>query len=291
MTWDLFFRFVSPLLTAASILFAVYTYRRASLVDRLRELRTFLGEVPRKLIALDNLMSERGFNQVGVRIAEQVSRIIGKDATIEDICEFIRNEKNRDYFIQAMHEGFYSSGPVNDLENLVTDLDAVDIRMRSLLPSCSYFLKSSLFFVRRTVEGCYSPRQIARLYDETEFKEDVAEEISKTKNTSIAYAELANYISAVPSMYVQQTGQKIVNHAKSIADIIINHVISLTDEDFLRFSASDRKLPLDKKKIEEETSALKDLVYLSELTRPLFSQSEYDRILTDVTRLRAAVGD
>jgi hypothetical protein len=291
MTWDLYLRFLSPLLTAASILFAVYTYRRASLIDRLRQLRTYLGEVPRKLIALDGLMSERGFNQVGVRIADQVLRIVGKDATVEEISGFLRDEHNRDYFIQAMHEGFYSSGPVHDLEDLVTDIDAVDLRMRSLLPSCSYFLKSALFLIRRTVENCYSPGQIARLYDETKFRDNLADEVGKAKTVGLAYAELANYISAVPGVYVQHAGQKVVNHSKSIADIIINHIISLTDEDFAKFSAADRKLPLDKKKIEEEESALKDLAYLSDLTRPLFSQSEYDRILTDLTRLRAATGD
>ena len=190
-----------------------------------------------------------------------------------------------------MHEGFYSSGPVNELEGLVTDLDAVDIRMRSLLPSCSYFLKSALFFIKRTVQNCYSPRQIARLYDKTELRTDIADEVAKSKSVGLAYAELANYISAIPSLYVQDSGQKIVNHAKSIADTIVNHIVSLTDDGFARFSAKDRSLPLDSKKIEEEENALKDLVYLSELTRPLFTQSEYDRILTDVTRLRAAVGD
>jgi hypothetical protein len=290
MSWDLAIRILSPLLTAASIIFAVYTYKRASLVDRMRQLRTYLGEVPRKLQSLDALMSEKCFNQVGLRIADQVFRIVGPGSSVEQVAAFVEEKPNRDYFVQALQEGFYNSGPVRDLDVLVSDIDAVDLRMRSLLPSCSYLLRSVLFFIRRAVESCYSPSQTVRLYDETEFRKNLAEELRKSPSVSVAHAELANYLSAIPGIYVKHSGQKVVDHAKAIADLIIGKITSFTDEELFRFSRDDHRLPLNTKKIEAEVNALNDLVYLAELTRPLFSQVEYDVVFENVTRLRAVLG-
>ena len=115
--------------------------------------------------------------------------------------------------------------------------------------------------------------------------------MAEQPSISIAYADLADSISAMVVVIIKGRAQAIFDQARVPIEIIANKMSSQTDDQLVKLFKQDRKVRLGLKRTRSTEEGVSSLFQSLKMVSEMFSRVDYDEMFSAAAQLKVlAVG-
>jgi len=133
------------LVTAASVLFAIFVYRRERDKEAFSKFRLSLVDLRSGLVRLIELLSEGSLSEIGVRISGEIRRILPDNATKNDLVSLLNDKTRHDFIVTAIYLALQNSQALSEIREEARELKRIPFEHESHLPLIATILDLSLF--------------------------------------------------------------------------------------------------------------------------------------------------
>lgn len=275
---------MSSLFTGASVLVAIWVYRRTEDQRTFSTFRLSLVDLRQDVHELDNLLAEPFFSEVGLAIADEVRQLFPIQPSKNELRSYVLAARNHDYIAQAIHEGRLRSATLKRCDELVVKIERSPFLYREQLPVVSHILSSLSRYPIQTANGVVSPSVLDSVIGKPERFSELAEERFDTEEVSDAEAfrEIGLMLGGMPTAFMKTTGQTVFDAAEALMIVVISKYNGMADKELRKHGRRQRRM---RKRIEEiqEGTSVGFAMECFKLIRGVFDDKEWDRIVENVT--------
>jgi hypothetical protein len=275
---------IGSLATAASVLVAVYAYRRSEDKATFSRFRTSLVDLRNDIRQLDNLLSEASFSEIGTCISEEIRRILPQNPSLETVANFLADTANHNYIVTATHLGLHKAGVIRESEELLTKLNRFAVEHREQMPLIASVLDDCIYYIRQSTRAVMAPGVVSVVLKPEKAAERLVPRLRKLKQPELMWPEIAEAVSAVSTAMLEHAGQKVFNESEGITRIIVDTVSSMSDQQLRRLRIKHQLL-MRRRKREPDKKPIERVVSTLNLARDLFTDDEWDSIVERKTKI------
>jgi len=280
--------------TIASVLFAIYSYRKAQNNASLLEVKRCVWKIPTICDDIDLLLSESFFVALGNSIADELRKLLEDGQSLEDYSQFLLNdEKSHNYKAQAIYSGLKRCGEVVQIKELIRSVEDAQRTVALRFPGIGSAIRKLFFYIDRAANRTISSRVInrclsAELEDGVEnkaFKQAISN-ASATGSSELYFKELAIYITSVANASLRQNalGQRTIDLSLKMLTLSCNVFGELGIGQLNRISRRDARLT---KKIEEQkdTHAVEDAMTIFKAYKKYYKEDAWEKMIECKARI------
>lgn len=215
--------------TIASVLFAIYSYRKAQSNSALLEVKKSIWKIPALCKDIDSLLNEPFFAALGNSIADELKNLKEDNQSLEDYSSFLLDDKrSHNYKAQAIYSGLKRCDEVIQIKELIKSVEDAERTIELHFPGLGTAIKKLFFYIDRSAYRTISSRVLneslsARLEDgdeNTVFKQ-VVFDASSTASAELYFKEIAIYITSVARVSLKQNalGQRTIDLSSKMLSI------------------------------------------------------------------------
>lgn len=224
--WIIITQALGALGTIASVLFAIYNYRKSQNDASLLEVKKCLWRIPSICEEIDNLLSERVFSALGDSIASEFKQLYEKNQSLKDYSNFlIEDDRSHNYKAQAIYSGLKHCDEVAKINELIKEVEEVERTITLHFPCIGVALRKLFFYIKMAARRTMSPKLFSDCVSngvENEIFMRAIFEAEKTNSSKLYFKEFSEYFSEISENSLRQNA-----HGQRTIDLSIN-MISLT---------------------------------------------------------------
>jgi hypothetical protein len=277
---------VSTLAAAASVVFAIYSYRRQRDKEAFSGFRLTLLELRDLVAKTDAHLSSAYFAELGHKIARRIASLLPDNVTKDQLIQYLSDKSKHDFVAQAIYLGRHDSSTIDRLNDFAQQLNRLPYRYREQFPIVFELTRRLLFYVRAIARKVAAPKLLDMAIGNPDTVTGAIEEkaLFDCESVQDCLVDLENYMSAAPSTIIQLQ-QPVFDDAEKLLCILIDKFSNMTDESLRLQSKAQRQMLDDIARIDEPTS-IETAFALFNMIRALFSHAEWDSIVEAKTRLQ-----
>ena len=276
---------LGSLFTGASVIVALLVYQRTEDKAAFSRIRLSLIDLQHTVQRLDRLLSEPYFVEVGMNIANEITKLLPAEFGKDDLVAYISDDRNHNYVAQAIHLGRLRSTSIGQVQEAVDALARYTYEFREQLPLVAAVLRSLLSYIIQSAQQTVSPSLFNKILGNPQlFNEMIAPELSKVDDQITLVQELSNMISLTSDYIMQSRNQGVFDQSERLLITLIGKFAGMSDAELRAQSKGQRQQTGQIAKVDMKT-AVEDAFEYFKLMRPLYSDSEWDFIVEAKTRL------
>ena len=145
--------------TIASVLFAIYSYRKAQNNVALLEVKRCVWKIPIICNDINLLLSEPFFAALGNSIADELKKLLEEGQSLEDYSQFLLNDdKSHNYKAQAIYSGLKRCDEVAQIKDLIRSVQDAERTVTLHFPSIGTAIRKLFFYIDRAANRTISSR-------------------------------------------------------------------------------------------------------------------------------------
>lgn len=274
--------------TIASVLFAIYSYRKAQNNAALLEVKRCVWKIPTICNDINMLLSEPFFAALGNSIADELKKLLEDGQSLEDYSQFLLNDdKSHNYKAQAIYSGLKRCDEVAQIKDLIRSVQDAERTVTLHFPGIGTAIRKLFFYIDRAANRTISSRVFnkslaAELEDgveNTPFIHAVSD-AAATGSSELYFKELAIYITSVAKASLKQNalGQRTIDLSLKMLSLSCNTFGELELGRLNRISHRDARLI---KKIEgnSETHAVEDAMLIFKTYKKFYQESDWEKMI------------
>ena len=283
---------LGSLFAGASVLVAIWIYRRTEDRRAFAAFRQSLVDLGQTVHALDNLLAEPFFNDVSLKICEDLRELFPTDPSKEELKKYICADENHDFIAQAIHSGIQRSPMIARCDELVREIEAHPSKYREQLPvvaSLLNILSRHIVHLARAVcsprifnEVIGEPKQFILLADASGFDADNVTDFQ-------AFRHIGLMLGGGPGTLMQK-GQRLFDLVEALIQLVADRFAGMSDQDLRTQSRRQRRMLKRLLEIDEPTG-IDDAVQYFGLIRDAFEPEQWNEIISKATIVKEVIGD
>ena len=274
--------------TIASVLCAIYSYRKAQNNAALLEVKRCVWKIPTICNDINLLLSEPFFAALGNSIADELKKLLEDGQSLEDYSQFLLNDdKSHNYKAQAIYSGLKRCDEVAQIKDLIRSVQDAERTVTLHFPGIGTAIRKLFFYIDRAANRTISSRVFnnslaAELEDgveNTPFIHAVSD-AAATGSSELYFKELAIYITSVAKASLKQNalGQRTIDLSLKMLSLSCNTFGGLELGRLNRISHRDARLI---KKIEgnSETHAVEDAMFIFKTYKKFYQEADWEKMI------------
>lgn len=274
--------------TIASVLFAIYTYRKAQNNAALLEVKRCVWKIPTICNDINMLLSEPFFAALGNSIADELKKLLEDGQSLEDYSQFLLNDdKSHNYKAQAIYSGLKRCDEVAQIKDLIRSVQDAERTVALHFPGIGTAIRKLFFYIdraaNRTISSrVFNDRLAAELEDGTEntpFIQAVSN-AAATGSSELYFKELAIYITSIAKASLKQNalGQRTIDLSLKMLSLSCNTFAGLELGRLNLISRRDAHLI---KKIggSSETHAVEDAMRIFKKYKRYYREAAWEKMI------------
>ncbi|HBC3478279.1 TPA: hypothetical protein KDY95_003418 [Vibrio cholerae] len=271
--------------TGASVLFAMFVYRRNSDKEMFKEFRLSMIDFKHNIQEIDRLLAEPLFSEVSSNIALELEKILPDNCTKEQFVEFMTNEENHDFIGQAIHIGRIKSNKVERINELLSLVEKTPYSYAEILPATSKSITGIVKYIDQVTRQLLSPRLFdAAIGTPESFNKYVVSDLENIDSLKLALCVTSGTMIAACSSVLMGQGQRVFDEAENLLNAIISEHVELSDKLLRVQSRSQKKHHSSVLQIDEETN-IEDAFKALKYVKDMFSDDKWEKIVESKTTL------
>ena len=286
--WDILTQALGALSTAASVLFAIYTYRKAQNNVALLEVKKCVWKIPTICNDINLLLSEPFFAELGNSISDELKKLLEDGQSLEEYSQFLLNdEKSHNYKAQAIYSGLKRCGEVAQIKELIRSVQDAKRTVTLHFPGIGAAIGKLFFYIDRAANRTISSKVFNRSLsvdledgvENTSFKQAVAN-AAATGSAELYFKELAVYITSVAKASLKQNalGQRTIDLSLKMLSLSCNVLGGLELSQLNRISRRDARLA---KKVDgkREKHAVEDAMAIFKKYKKYYKELAWEKMI------------
>jgi hypothetical protein len=281
MSLEDYLKIASSLFTAASVLFAIYVYRRKEDQRAFAALRESITQLRINITRLDDLLSESHFTVLGGNIANRLWSLKPQAWSREQFYDYLTAKENHDQIANAILQGRLESDCITRAKELLLSVLLAPYSYKEQLPVLTMLLTKLLFYIKRVYSSALDPETFDRILgDPDAIREGLLPELKKYDTDEHALAELGVFVSACPSavMKIDRMGQRLFDQSETLVAILTETLARKSDAELRRSKRKQKRLAAQLTTIRSE-HAIEDAFEYFRAIRRDFSEEDWNRIV------------
>ncbi len=276
---------IGSFLSAASILFAVYTYKRNEDRNSFARFRLAMVDYHHFVKKLDAQLSEPVFNEIAFSIAHELQETFTTDISVDDLIAALKDDENKaNYARQAIHQGIRNAPAHEAIDQIIESLDRLPIEFSEQFPVVSGIISKLNFYANRSAIGILSPKVFNQILCNRDAVEKLLEpELRKAASIRMAYLEVGILLGAIPRALLEKSVQATVDDISALVQILVTTFSTLSDAELRVQSKRQKNLAAKLSSIDHKT-AIEDAFEYFKLLQETFVD-DWDHIVEAKTRL------
>lgn len=282
-----YLKVMSSLLTACSILFAIYVFKRNEDRRTFAIFRDSLGNLRRNVNKIDNLMSSPEFSITASNIIHEIRKLKPESYSKKDFLNYLEDKANHDHIAHAIYIGRNNSKAIKDGQDTLSEITISPYLYKEKLPITSMVLGKLIFYISRVASTVTSPKLFnLGIGNPESIQKHLIPAIEKYENFEHIFAEMSVFTAAFPmtAMQMDQNGQELFDEAEKLIIILSDTFAQMTDAQ-LRESSKAQKNNYNKAKAINNKHAIEDCFDYLKLLKRHFSGDDWDLIVESKTKI------
>lgn len=286
--WSVITQAFGAIATTISVLFAVYTYRKAHNNSSLLEIKKCMWKLPSICNDINLLLSEPFFAALGNSVADELKKLLDDGQSLEDYSQFLLNEeKSHNYKAQAIYSGLKRCDEVREIKNLIREALDAERTVTLRFPSIGKALQKCFFYIdraaNRTISSAVFSKSLSSELDDgienISFKEAVSN-ASATGSPELYFKEIAIYITSVANASLRHNalGQRTIDLSLKMLSLTCNVFGKLEVSQLNHISHKDMRLAKEVEK-ESRTHAVEDAMDILKVYRKYYKESAWEKMI------------
>ncbi len=282
-----YMRIFGSLLTALSVSFGIYVYRRNEDRHMFASFRDSLGDLRNHVSSLDYLLSESEFSVLGTNVTNRLRALKPPKWSRDEFIKYLVDKNNHSQVAAAIHQGRLDSPSIEPSRQLLAKIRTAPFRYKEQLPVVGLILGKLLFYIERVAATALSPQLLnSGIGNPKAIKEALVPELEKYEEEEQIFAEIAVFIGSFPAaaMQMDSMGQKLFDESERLIKILADAFSRKSDAELRKSGKQQRKSHSELRKISNEY-AIDDAFAYFKAIRSEFTDDEWNRIVESKTRI------
>jgi hypothetical protein len=282
-----FFTALSAIGVLASVVVAIYLYKRTHEHTFLSEFRQTLLELCYNHYCLMNVLSAPYLAESAHRVALRLTELLPQDVSADDLAVFLQDPAHHNYICQAIHLGRLDSQLVLLSQPYLLFLRTAPFRFRDRFPIILRVSRSLIHYVISVTElaqshGLYE----STVGDSRSIASTLCPQLAECPSLRLARVQLELFLGNVAATVLKEQ-QRILEESRHLFGIIADAFVKMSDRQLRQQSRKQTDCEMEACDIDCECPVDDAFAYL-QLIRCAFSATTWDLIVQKVTTLRQA---
>lgn len=278
----------SALLSAFSILFAVYLYR-VKTTDELEErFKEGMKEYEISISEIDETLSAPIFNSFGYEISERLSEVFPEKQSAQEFVNELIDENNKAFITSTIRTILGTSSAKMRADGIMGKIKKLPFdRSLSSYQSIKNIVFGSNYLVSATIEYAFNYRQIANNITNNELWGELEEDLNGKSVHFLLKGILPGLIGDIMIAALNNNAQNILNQVEQNISVLVANITSLPKSDLKKLRAVGTEKRIEKLSVVEAVNASLDEF---DNVRYLFSNAEWDELTASRTLIQHHLG-